>query len=925
MKRSRENSDRSAFKGNWRGLSGSVWRTAPDVPLDLNGPTDRPFRRFEEGQLSLPIHETFRDVARRHPDRVAVTDGVAHLTYAELDASVSRVAIALRSIGDAGGAIGILLPNSVLFSVASLACLTTGRPFIPLDLRYPVEHNLKVIVDSGLATLIVENETATADYRLPESITLIRLDRVLQSGTSPVQVSLGSEIDLDAPAVILYTSGSTGRPKGIVNSQRALLQRVAQHVNSGHLNCDDTFLPLSSPCTIAGLREALAPLLVGGMLYALDPQTVGLREIRRLMRETPISVCWCVPVLFRALMAIDDDRADFQSLRIFRIGGERILATDIELLRQSLPSTCFIQIGYSSTETPGTQFFVPQDAIQDSAVVPVGYMLPETSYTVLREDGSPAPLGELGELVVRSRSVALGQWADGRLVDGAMVSDPSDPSRRIYPVGDLVSVDERGLITVAGRKDRQIKVRGVRVEPAELEVALRRSPEVSEAAVIVRSAGTTNSLVAFVTPLALPYGGSMARNELVSKLRARIRATLPGALQPSAIHVLTELPKLPGGKIDGVALQQIDRERLASAATLPVDTGPSRSQAIQRAVTQSWKRVLGAHSLALHQTWEEAGGDSLTFLTFVFDLENALGRRLAIDIFDPAMRAEDMAAAIRDSLLTPATTQTDNREPIFVCPGVLGDEPALAALRAEMGEAYRLVTVSYPDMAAMTADGFTFHDIISYALEQISAVWPPGPVRLFGYSFGGVVAFALAQRLLAAGHEIGFLGILDTDVSHGRVGHDVRFEEFRIPRLVDFLRRKNLRDNILRGVAKGMVHCDARFLLRRLTGRRGTHISAKSRYAIHGWASRYIRVAAAQRYLQSAGTDRLPRSLTLFRSAQPRPAAEPDLGWGSYAAAVKVLALPGDHQTVLLEADNRRTLAAAIREALGSLETLEGA
>jgi thioesterase domain-containing protein len=182
--------------------------------------------------------------------------------------------------------------------------------------------------------------------------------------------------------------------------------------------------------------------------------------------------------------------------------------------------------------------------------------------------------------------------------------------------------------------------------------------------------------------------------------------------------------------------------------------------------------------------------------------------------------------------------------------------------------------------------------------------------------------------LLAAGHEIGFLGIIDTNISHGRAARDVSFEVSRsrvhVRELGAFLRRENLLDNVLRVVAKELLRWNARYLLRRLAGRDSIPIAPKIRYVIHSWATRYIRMTLAQRYLDDVGDDRLPLDLTLFRSAQVRPTAGPDLGWNSYAATVKVVDIPGDHET-LWYSNNRPFLVTAVREVLGALEAIEGA
>lgn len=898
------------------------WRRPPDVPLDFGGPADRPFEPLSEQDVARPIYQTFSKIALRNPDGVAVTDGRDTFTYAEMQAAIGQI---LSKLGNnpPDQAIGILLYNSAFFPIALMACLAAGRPCVPLDLYYPFERNREIIKEAGIKVLLIGEEGADSAYDLPAPVECIRIDQLHRLSAGYPTHEPSSALDVDAPAVVLYTSGSAGRPKGIVNSQRAIAQRAAQHVNSGHINCDDRFLPLSSPCTIAGLREAVTPLMVGASLYSLDPQKVGLREIRRVMYAAQISVCWCVPALFRSLLAIDSSTSEFEFLRIFRIGGERILATDIKMLRSYLPPTCHIQIGYSSTETTGAQLFVRRETTGSSAAIPVGYILPGASYAIVRDDGSSARVGEVGELVIRSPYVALGQWAYGRVVEGSMFPDPNNPRERIFPVGDLASVDETGLLSVVGRKDRQVKVRGSRVEPAELEVVLRSAESVSDAAVIVRVVGASNLLVAFVVPRD-PRSAEAIGRKLAAELKALIRSSLPAALRPSDIHVLPELPRLPSSKIDNAALQEIDRTLSKATNSALEPQSAARPHNVQRAVTNSWRRVLGARSIALDQTWEEANGDSLKFLMFVFDLEEALGKRVSIDLFEPTMRLADFvettlkAVAIGDDDVRPAGLQT-----LFLFPGVLGDDPALAAFRCDLAGSLRPVTLRYPELEAMAGKHTSFDAMVTHVVEQIFRSEPCGPLQLIGYSFGGVLAYAAARRLSAAGYKVGFLGIIDTDLSHGMAAHDVQFAplslKLELAQLPALLRRQNRRDDAMRVMARALVSWNATFLLRRLRGPRRLHFASKSRYAVHSWATRYVRMIAAQRFLDGVSGDLLPIAATLFRSEQDRPNAEPNLGWNSYVSAVRPVPVSGDHSTLWYSA-NRPVLVDGLRHALGLQE-----
>jgi acyl-coenzyme A synthetase/AMP-(fatty) acid ligase len=364
---------------------------------------------------------------------------------------------------------------------------------------------------------------------------------------------------------VLYTSGSTGRPKGIVNSQRSLLQRVQQYVDSCHINAEDVILPLTGPATIAGCREMFAALLTGATLHLVDVEAVGLRAVRSRMRSEGATITYVVPTLLRALMA--EEAADtFNSLRVVRIGGEKVAWTDIALLRKVVSNACLVQVGYSSTESTGSQWFVPRSLPEHGASVPAGWLLPGIAFAIVNDEGRPVEPGESGELLIKSPYVLLGHWEDGAVVPAQ--SDPDNPGVRIFATGDLVQLDDLGLLRIVGRKGRQLKINGRRVEPAELEHVLRCAPAVEDAVAIATAA---NELVAFVVPR------HSAGTDLAAELGQVVKEKLPRPLRPLRLHTIAEVPRLPGGKADVAKLREMDLlARKTAPNPQPANGGRSR-------------------------------------------------------------------------------------------------------------------------------------------------------------------------------------------------------------------------------------------------------------------------------------------------------------------------------------------------------------
>ena len=442
------------------------------VTLDANGPVGVPFDELPPEWVDVPIVETFRAVALRNPDRPAVQDGDNTLSYRDVLAAVGRLAAAIAAVPRRSGAVGILLPNSIDQPVAALAILAAGRSVVPFEPHYPAARTGALIADAALDAMVVADPSSDA---LPPG--LARVDvAVAWRGAAPDLPPADGTVP--PPAIVLHTSGSTGKPKAIIVSQPSLLLRVMQHVNASHVGPTDRVCPLSSPCTISGVREQLAALLTGATLHVVDPHRSRLDDIRQSIVGGRVSIIYGVPALVRAIVSASDRVADFASLRVVRLGGDTVLWRDVELLRAALPATCHLQIGFSSTESPGTQWFVPPGMSPEAGSVPLGYALPGLTLDVLADDGRPARPNEVGELVIHSRHVALGLWENGVHVPGPFRQRPGFPDQRTYATGDLVRLRPDGLFAHAGRKDRQIKIRGQRVDASEVEAALRAVPGV---------------------------------------------------------------------------------------------------------------------------------------------------------------------------------------------------------------------------------------------------------------------------------------------------------------------------------------------------------------------------------------------------------------------------------------------------------------
>lgn len=626
--------------------------------------------------------------------------------------------------------------------------------------------------------------------------------------------------------------------------------------------------------------------MTGARLHIVDVEALGLRGLVNQIRSQRVTITYIVPALLRAVVAASKTH-DFQSLRVVRLGGEKVLWTDIALVRKVVTPHCLIQVSYSSTETTGTQWFLPsdfkeQDFNEHDFSVPVGYLLPGLSFSVVDDDGTAVPADEVGELVIKSMYVLLGYWENGRVFPA--LPDPDDERSRIFPTGDLVVVDAHGLMQVVGRKGRQLKINGRRVEPAELETVVRRIPWVRDAVAIVTD---SNELVVFASR------GDHAETTFTTDVRNLIRQKLPTALHPTRLHELAELPRLAGGKVDVAKLKILDLNKRGRSLSLPQPDINEMAQA-RKAVVQLWTRILGTAEAA--GRWDDAGGDSLKLLRCVMDLEESIGEELNMEAFTVDMTASDMIRAVAmGGRLERQRHDEEASPPLVMFPGSMGYGPSLAAFGTQLSKVAHVIPIRYPDLTASLAGGGSVDDMAELALQQINAAQPRGDLRMIGYSLGGGVAFEVASRLIAAGRSVKFLGILDTNIGPRRSNH-----RETLSRTLQRIRshRVTMYRMLCRTISKCVVRLgwEAEFY-RMIDAKNWTSLAA-TRFLLRLELEEILRMRAFGRWLAQP-KPRLPITGTLFLCN--RRGLPAHLGWDSLFSQLDVIPIAGGHLDLVVE------------------------
>lgn len=572
----------------------------PDRPISaLNpaAPAERELvvRTWNETEATVPaglVHEWVADQAARCPSHPAVRFGDESVSYGELDGRANRLARRLVSAG-AGPetVIGVALPRSPDLVIALLAVLKAGAAYLPLDPEQPPARLRSLVVDASCRSVI--GDARCPDLGVPTIAVTDRADAEPVSGSTKPPVS-GSE---DGIAYVIYTSGSTGRPKGVTSTHLGLANRLAWMQAAFPLGPDDRVLHKTPTTFDVSVWEVFWPLAVGATLIVAPPAAHrDPAALIDLIVDHQVTTVHFVPSMLRAVLA--EARASrCRSLRRVISSGE-VLPADL-LERFAATFTAELHNLYGPTEASIDVSAWACPGTVGPGRVPIGAPIANTQLYVLDWALRPVGVGVTGELCIGGVGLARGYLGQPGRTAAAFVPHPFASGQRLYRTGDLARWNGRGELEFLGRTDDQVKVRGVRVEPGEVEAVLASYDGVREAAVIAHVAGSDGvRLVAYVV--------SAASTDLTAdEVRHHLASRLPASHLPARIILTDDLPRTASGKIDrGMLAQQPLARELDSRPVAPATP-------TEAALVHTWEEVLGIDGVGTADNYFSLGGDSM--------------------------------------------------------------------------------------------------------------------------------------------------------------------------------------------------------------------------------------------------------------------------------------------------------------------------
>ncbi len=563
------------------------------------------------------LEEDLYRLITRHcsPDnaRVALACGGTQLRYSEVLPAVEAMARELaESTPQAGALVGICLPRSVDLVVAMLAVLRSGNAYVPLDPAFPERRLEHMVGHSRLSHVVTTRELRPRFDRA--GVRVIEVGDGAQVGSLPAPATVPG----DAKAYVIYTSGSTGKPKGVAVPRRAVSSFLQSMLRRPGIGADDVLCAVTTLSFDIAVLELLAPLCAGGtVVVATEEEAHDPRLLMALLEARGATMLQATPVTWQMLCAAGwSGRRSLTAL----CGGEALVPA---LARELVPRVRALWNMYGPTETT---VWSTCHRIEDAeAAVSVGEPIANTAAYVLDDHLRPVPAGTEGRLFIGGDGVALGYLFDDEQTARRFVPDPfrrrgdeTSGRPRMYDTGDRARRDARGLLFVAGRSDQQVKLRGFRIELAEIEACLSALEGIEQVVCAVRDVQSPE-LVAYYT---LRRG---ALDPTVAELRAHCGAVLPAHMVPSRFRRIEAIPRTPNGKVDRGALPA----PLVDASEASASSAPARPRSdVERVLLEIWCSVLGISSAGIHDNFFELGGTSLT----AFSVAAQIGRRLGIEI-----------------------------------------------------------------------------------------------------------------------------------------------------------------------------------------------------------------------------------------------------------------------------------------------------
>ncbi|WP_226889236.1 non-ribosomal peptide synthetase [Nostoc sp. MG11] len=848
---------------------------------------------------NLCIHQMFEIQVERSPDTIAVVFENTQLTYRQLNQRANQLAHHLRTLGvEPEVLVGICLERSLEMIIGLLGILKAGGAYVPLDPAYPSDRLAFILEDTQIPVMLTTQQLVKS--LATHGIQVVCLDSDWEIITQNSQENLFCNATPDNLIYTIYTSGSTGQPKGVMIPHRGIYNQLEWRQTTFKLTSADKVLQTISFSFDPSVWQIFWPLCFGAQLIMARPG--GHQDtayLVKLITEQQITVIGLVPSILRVLLD-EQGIENCQSLKHITCGGEALPVELIERFFTKLNLDNVLYNCYGPTEASIDATFWRCQRGNNYIIAPIGCPITNTQIYILDEDLQPVPVGESGELYIGGAGLARGYLKRADLTKEKFILNPfsKELGARLYKTGDLARYLEDGNIEYIGRLDSQIKIRGFRVELGEIEAVLSQHPAVQQSVVTAREdVPGDKRLVAYVVL-------DSEQAATIDRLRHFLKQRLPDYMVPSAFVMLEALPMNPNGKVDRRSLPEPPQTRQEiEAIVAPRDE-------VELQLASIWEKVLGIEPIGVRDNFFDLGGNSLLALRLVAQVEKAFKKNLPLATFFQNPTIEQLARILCQSGLPKSLSYlvpiqpNGSKPPLFLCQGVSLYQPLISYLGLDQ-PVYGLIA---EDGQGRPVYLNRIEELAAHYIEEIKTLQPEGPYLLGGLSFGGVIAFEVAQQLILQGEQVALLALFDSCLPgaqkvlpmpmYKRLSHHLnQFLQIGPTYFLEMLKRKM-------SISYGKIALKNEFFriknLEHLI-RREAYNQGVKKYSIN-----YVPQIYLDRVTLFKAID---RDITNVEVVE----VEPGLGWTKLAAGgLEIHEIPGDHHGILKE-PNVQLLAEKLR------------
>lgn len=731
-----------------------------------------PAQSIDDWRLDRPVTALLRHRRDAAPDAVAIVEGGNHKTYAELCRESGRLARSFAGSPAAKhGAVILFVESKTDAALGMVAAMMAGLSSVVATSPQQLRAILPVFPG---ALVVLRSATMPAPAALNRDAPHPFLDLSAPHKHWPTPCDPESDPPSSATAVIALTSGSTGRPKAVRHPHRSLMNQVRNYTRNAGLSSVDRIAVIAPLHSVTGQSSLLAALLNGATACAYNIERDGIDSFEEWLLEERVTVMHATPTVYRSLAKTAGENGTvFSSLRVARIGGEAVSASDLAEIRALTAPECLIYIGYGCSEMGTmTRLVVDHEASKDvdfSEGTPVGTPCENIAISICGPSGEVLPEQKVGEVVVTSEYLTTGYWGAEEATERAY--RVGSGGSRSYHTGDLGMLRD-GMLILVGRADRQVKVRGHRIELDAVEQQLSAIPGfgnvvVEAVATTVNGSPPTTRLHAFLTPQLPELMNARALR------RATVASEMSPAMVPARFVILDTMPHTGTGKVDRAALRRLAGEDMRRNGIAPESD-------MEEWLLTLWKSLMHRDDFGTTDDYFELGGDSMTAVRIFHEIFHRFGARLPVSVLLEASTVVELAARIetakpahnKNAKVAPAggllltLGNQGGRPPLFLIHDIGGNVLNYRRLAQELGSDQPVYGIRSPALdgwhRGLQEPPESLEALAALYIAEVTHACGDRPVALAGLSFGGKVAFEMARQLVAVGRPVVFLGLFDT-------------------------------------------------------------------------------------------------------------------------------------------------------------------